>query len=68
MTTDKSIELYKKLEILRRTHRTLEHKITAFMQQNPYDEFTLLRFKKEKLQLRDQILMLENQLYPDIIA
>jgi hypothetical protein len=38
------------------------------MQQNPYDEFTLLRFKKEKLQLRDQILMLENQLYPDIIA
>lgn len=68
MNEEDEIELYKKLEVMRRTHRTLEHKITALMQQIPYDEFSLLRYKKEKLSLRDKILTLENQLYPDIIA
>ena len=68
MTEDKYIQLYKKLEFLRQTHRSLEHKITNLAQEKPYDEFSVVRFKKEKLMLRDKIMQLENQLYPDIIA
>jgi hypothetical protein len=68
MIEDKYIELTKKLEFLRRAHRALEQKITDLGQKKPYDEFSAMRIKKEKLAVRDQILQLENQLYPDIIA
>jgi hypothetical protein len=68
MTEDKNIELSKKLEIMRRAHRSLEEKIMNLGKERPYDEFSVLRIKKEKLALRDQIANIENQLYPDIIA
>ena len=68
MTNYDEIELFRRLDTLRREHRTLEHKIQACHKQTPYDEFSMSRFKKEKLVLRDKISELESELYPDIIA
>ncbi len=62
------VELYKKLDELRRQHRTIEHKITVCEKQTPEDVFTVQRYKKEKLSLRDKIMQIEAELYPDIIA
>ncbi len=68
MEDDNEIALYKKLDGLRREHRTIEHQMNATLKQTPYDEFSISRYKKEKLAIRDQITNLENTLYPDIIA
>lgn len=68
MVNGEDIELYKQLDALRREHRTIEHKIRAYSEQMPEDMFTVTRFKKEKLALRDKILSIEATLYPDIIA
>ncbi len=68
MTEDTEVELYKKLDTLRRAHRVIEQKIRAILKQSPHDEFSVIRFKKEKLAIRDQITRLEDVLYPDIIA
>jgi hypothetical protein len=56
--------LQKQLETLRDQHRELDEKIKL----NGLDEFSKQRFKKMKLQLRDEIIRLEHQIYPDIIA
>lgn len=56
--------LLKRLESLRQQHRELDDKI----QINGLDEFSKQRFKKMKLQLRDEIIRLEQIVYPDIIA
>jgi hypothetical protein len=62
------IELYKKLDELRRQHRVIEDKINVCEKQNPEDIFTVQRFKKEKLAIRDKITRIESEIYPDIIA
>lgn len=56
--------LIKKLESMRAQHRQLDEKISV----NGLDEFTRQRLKKTKLQLRDEIIKLEQEIYPDIIA
>lgn len=56
--------LLKRLEDLREQHRELDDKIML----NGIDEFSKQRFKKMKLQLRDEIIRVEQQVYPDIIA
>jgi len=56
--------LIKQLEALRDQHRDLDDKIKI----NGIDEFSKQRFKKMKLQLRDEINKLERIVYPDIIA
>ena len=56
--------LLKRLEALRLQHRDLDDKI----QMDGIDEFSKQRFKKMKLQLRDEIIRIEQQVYPDIIA
>lgn len=68
MIEDSDVQLYKQLDTLRREHRTIEHKIRACLEQTPDDIFTISRFKKEKLSIRDKILSIEGALYPDIIA
>lgn len=64
MTEDKVLSLTKRLDSLRSLHRNLDDDIKS----TSYDEFTLLRKKREKLNLRDQIMQIENVIYPDIIA
>ena len=57
-----------KLEVLRRKHRDLKEAIAALQAQGPNTQLTVLRFKKEKLALKDQIARIEDELTPDIIA
>jgi len=56
--------LIKRLESLRLEHRDIDEKIKT----NGLDEFTRKRFQKTKLFLRDEIMKLEQIVYPDIIA
>ncbi len=57
-----------RLEVLRREHRDLDDAISALEQSARPDQFTLRRLKKQKLGLKDQIVKIEDQLIPDIIA
>lgn len=53
---------------LRQEHRDLDAAIVALGVGGIPDQLQLMRFKKRKLRLRDEIAMLEDQLIPDIIA
>jgi hypothetical protein len=57
-----------KLEELRSEHRDLDEVIERLLEKPPFDQLQLQRLKKRKLGLKDQILRLESQLIPDIIA
>lgn len=57
-----------RLEVLRREHRDLDEAIHALETAGRPDQLTLRRLKKQKLALKDQIVKLEDQLIPDIIA
>jgi hypothetical protein len=57
-----------KLEVLRREHRDLDDAIRALQERGTGDSFTLMRLKRRKLSLKDQIALIEDQLTPDIIA
>lgn len=57
-----------KLEVLRREHGDLDHAIRALEDQPAADTFTIRRLKKQKLQLKDKIRFLEDEINPDIIA
>lgn len=57
-----------RLEVLRREHRDLDEAIHALEQTGRPDQLTLRRLKKQKLSLKDQIVKIEDQLIPDIIA
>ena len=57
-----------RLEVLRREHRDLDEAIHALEATGRPDQLTLRRLKKQKLALKDQIVKIEDQLIPDIIA
>jgi hypothetical protein len=57
-----------RLEVLRREHRDLDQAIHALEETGRPDQLTLRRLKKQKLALKDQIVKIEDQLIPDIIA
>lgn len=57
-----------KLEALKSEHRDLDEVIDRLIEKPPFDQLQLQRLKKRKLGLKDQILRLESQLIPDIIA
>ncbi len=57
-----------KLEVLKREHRDLDTEIEALHERGASDMLTLKRLKKQKLNLKDQIVALEDRLLPDIIA
>ena len=59
---------YVRLGVLRLEHRDLDSAIEALSGALIQDQLQLARLKKKKLQLKDQILQLENDLIPDIIA
>ncbi len=61
-------ELQMRLELLRIEHRDLDESVSALVETGNPDQLRLARLKKRKLQLRDRIIMIENQLIPDIIA
>jgi len=57
-----------RLEVLRCDHRDLDEAIRALETSVLPDQLMLRRLKKQKLALKDQIVKLEDQLIPDIIA
>ena len=70
-TSPESLEtgaIQAKLEGLRIEHRDLDDVIDRLIEKPPFDQLQLQRLKKRKLGLKDQILRLESQLIPDIIA
>jgi hypothetical protein len=57
-----------KLAVLRQEHQDLDSAVRAVEESPLPDQLLVARLKKKKLQLRDQIAVLEDQLTPDIIA
>ena len=60
--------LLRKLHGLRSEHRDLDTVIARLADQGASDQLHLQRLKKRKLMLKDQIILLESKLLPDIIA
>lgn len=53
---------------LRERHRDLDAAADALAAGEVTDQLQLMRLKRQKLRLRDEIAWLEEQLIPDIIA
>jgi hypothetical protein len=68
MTNDDERELQTELARLQQEHRDLDAAIDALHQSPAPDLLRLQRLKKRKLQLRDRIAFIEDQITPDIIA
>ena len=63
--TEEMIEL---LSNLKEEHRRIDMEIKALEEVGVVDVLKIRRLKKIKLSMKDQIVYLENQLTPDIIA
>lgn len=61
-------ELEAKLHNLLSEHRDLDSAIDALIQSGSSDQVQIARLKKRKLRLKDEIVMVQDQLIPDIIA
>lgn len=64
-------ELRKRLESLKVEHRDLDVAISALSEageSGSIDQLQIARLKKRKLQLKDRIAAIEDNLIPDIIA
>ena len=68
MTDEEERELGTELARLQQEHRDLDAAIDALHQSPAPDLLRLQRLKKRKLQLRDRIAFIEDQITPDIIA
>ncbi len=61
-------QIKNKIQDLKVQHKDLDLAIQSLNDQSAVEMFTLKRFKKHKLLIRDEIVYLENMLFPDIIA
>jgi hypothetical protein len=68
MTQEEETELRAQLAQLNQAHRDLDAAIAALQDSPGSDLLQVQRLKKQKLQLRDRITFIEDQLTPDIIA
>lgn len=57
-----------RLAALTEEHRSLDAAVKALSANGVSDQLKLIRLKKRKLSLKDQIQWIEDQLNPDIIA
>jgi len=65
VTMNDDIVLFKQLDDLKDQHRQLDEEIRQIQLLGSADEMQVARLKKRKLQLRDQIMTLEVEIYPD---
>ena len=65
---DEITALQKNLAELQSEHRDLDEIIAHLMETHPFDQLQIQRLKKRKLMLKDEIIRIENELLPDIIA
>jgi len=68
MTDAEEMSLRLTLAALIQEHRDLDAAIAAMVEHGARDQLQLTRLKKRKLQLKDQIARIEDQLLPNIIA
>jgi hypothetical protein len=68
MTEAEEQALRAKLAELKEEHRDLDAAIATMSDTGAFDQLRLTRLKKRKLQLRDEIARIEDELLPDIIA
>jgi hypothetical protein len=68
MNKEEERELQQQLARLQQEHRDLDVAISALQHTRGSDQLQVQRLKKRKLQLRDRISYIEDQLTPDIIA
>jgi hypothetical protein len=68
MTDAEEQSLRVALAALIQEHRDLDAAIAAMAERGARDQLQLTRLKKRKLQLKDQIARIEDQLLPNIIA
>lgn len=66
--TEEEIALQAQLKLLRVEHADLEASIEALSHMPIPDQLLIARLKRKKLVLRDEIVKIEDQLLPDIIA
>jgi hypothetical protein len=68
LSLEQEKELQDRLAALQEEHRDLDAAIAALADQVVADQLQLQRLKKRKLSLKDQIIRINDQLLPDIIA
>ncbi|MEJ2375346.1 MAG: DUF465 domain-containing protein [Pseudolabrys sp.] len=68
MTEEEERALREQLARLQQEHRDLDAAISALAMSPGSDRIQVQRLKKRKLNLRDRIRAIEDQLTPDIIA
>jgi hypothetical protein len=68
MADNDDVNYREELTRLRQEHRDLDAAIAALQASPAPDLLQLQRLKKRKLQLRDRIQFVEDQITPDIIA
>lgn len=68
MDKDEELQLRETLARLRQEHRDLDDAIAALERSGRADQLQLIRLKKKKLHIKDEITRIEDQLLPDIIA
>lgn len=68
LTAPDEVAARAKLAQLMQEHRDLDAAIEALALNGSLDQLALSRLKKRKLQLKDEITEIHNNLLPDIIA
>jgi len=68
MSDEEELGLRARLAELRQEHGDLDAAIAAIASSAHCDQIQLTRLKKRKLQLKDQIARIEDNLLPDITA
>jgi len=68
LINDEITFLKEKLQTLVEEHRDLDDVISNLSQGTNFDQILLKRLKKRKLQLKDNIVIIESKLIPDMDA
>jgi hypothetical protein len=61
-------EQARRIALLREEHRDLDLAIDLLIERGVVDQLLLARMKRRKLALKDEVMVLETQMIPDIIA
>ena len=65
---DTGVAIERRVAILREEHQDLDDAVAALEERPQPDMLQIARLKRRKLALKDEIVRLEDQLTPDIIA